>query len=667
MEGIPVLKAKLSIPELPDRLLYSGRIKKLDIAGHKAVIVTAPSGFGKTTAVLLSLKKYRDNIRWYRMEKEDSFLPVFYAHLIETLLAGGYRESEDLVDSARSLRSIGNISEEYPLLNASICQDAWAFYSGIKDPVYLVLDDFHNVADNAVVAESIRYFISNMPPNLRLIVMSRVDTGIPDGKLALRNDIHFIDGQALRFTKEEVEKLVTEIYKLRLNEGDVDRLYEYAEGWIAGITILSHTAVRGVSGMRGQLSFAEGNNQKLFGYFFREAFAGLEKDMVKTLAFMSVLPNFTCDDLKAVFGMENAAETISWLEKRNMFLQKIKAGATSYHFHSLFRTALQSILQELFTQAEITDMHLKAAYHYEKIGNFPLAIHFLISAGRADEAVGLAIDEGMRFMDTGDIDKVTPLVQEFDDRSIQDNPYLMLFKGASLMGVDYNQSNEILRRSFLGFSRRGNLEMQMNTFGLITSIAVQRNNLNEIEGIVSQLPKFKAVAFSKKARTSLLMGSYCNAAGSDKLRLGDFLLKIAGNTKEIEPLWDIALKTAKMMHLSRKGELRKAEALIPELLNHPVALTNDRLRTIGLVACHNVTQLTGDKENAQKISEELVSIGEKYNNDYALGFGLRLTACIRYQTRDIPGAVQFIERSAGIFARYGNTVMNCVDTVTKYF
>lgn len=80
MDYIPLLKAKLVVPEIPGKVLFCGRIKSLNITVHRAVIITAPAGFGKTTAVLLSLRKDRDKMRWYRMEREDSFLPVFYAH-----------------------------------------------------------------------------------------------------------------------------------------------------------------------------------------------------------------------------------------------------------------------------------------------------------------------------------------------------------------------------------------------------------------------------------------------------------------------------------------------------------------------------------------------------------------------------------------------------------
>lgn len=87
VDKIPFLKSKLSVPDAPMRSLFTQRIQDLKIEEGRLVVLVAPAGFGKTTAVLLSLSQRRDRVRWYRMEREDGFLPVFYRHLLETLFA----------------------------------------------------------------------------------------------------------------------------------------------------------------------------------------------------------------------------------------------------------------------------------------------------------------------------------------------------------------------------------------------------------------------------------------------------------------------------------------------------------------------------------------------------------------------------------------------------
>lgn len=663
MDCIPLLKVKLAIPELPNRVLYSKRIKKLNIAGHRTVIINAPAGFGKTTSVLLSLGKSNKQICWYRMEKEDQLLPVFYSHLIETLIN---REASCLSESARSLASIGKISEEYTLLNAVICQDAWAQYSGSKSSVYLVLDDFHNVVGNPAIIESVKYFITNMPPNVHMIIMSRVDTGIPAGKLALGGDMVQIDEQDLRFSKEEIESLAADIYKINVAPGEIDNMLKYTEGWIAGITMLSHTAASGLSDMEKRLAANYDNKHQVFKYFLSEALNGSDKDMLKTLSRISILEDFTIYDLKVIFDMENASEIIDWLEKSNLYIQKVKTKQISYRFHSLFRSALHSFLHELFTASEINKLKLNAANHYKETGDFGKAIRNLIAAGRTEEAVSIASIEGVKFMDNGDVDKVASIVQEFPEELIQSNRYLLFLYGGYLMRVECDQSYSYLRKAFFFFRQSGDLDLLIKTVGLMIAIAFQKSDFKNIKELISHIPKFKTMAVSKHARVTLLMSGFMSTAWTDKLALGDLLYRFIERQGSFEPLWDYTCRMAKCVLLYRKGDLEAAAEKLNQLLYHPTALVNDHWRTIGLVIGHVITSLRGDLEGSQKLAEELAAIGEKYSSDYSTGYALRLAAYIKYQTRDIKGAVSQTEESAIVFARYGNMVMAGAARINKY-
>lgn len=158
-----------------------------------------------------------------------------------------------------------------------------------------------------------------------------------------------------------------------------------------------------------------------------------------------------------------------------------------------------------------------------------------------------------------------------------------------------------------------------------------------------------------------------NAAWADKLSLADTLYKIIERFGFYEPLWDYTSKMAKVMVLYRKGDLETAKELSKQLPNHPTAMINERWKSIGLAVSHAVTSQMGDSDASQQIMEELLSIGEKYNSDYARGYGLRLAAYNRYQARDIKGAVLQMDSSISMFARYGNTIMVSVERIIKYF
>ena len=113
------------------------------------------------------------------MDKEDSFLPLFYAHLLNTLFAGSESPHTESLDMLKGLQ---RIEEDYPLLNAQIVQDAFMLYGDSEEKIYLVLDDFHNVTDNKQIIDIIQYLIINMPECFSFVITSRTETGLRDRK-----------------------------------------------------------------------------------------------------------------------------------------------------------------------------------------------------------------------------------------------------------------------------------------------------------------------------------------------------------------------------------------------------------------------------------------------------------------------------------------------------
>jgi ATP/maltotriose-dependent transcriptional regulator MalT len=111
MEHNLIVKSKLVVPQLPKGVLITNRIRELGIEQFRVVSAVAPAGYGKTTAVLASLHR-RDNLHWYRMDREDTRLPIFYAHLLEALF-GRFKKQEP--ESLQYFRSLSDLAQTYDL------------------------------------------------------------------------------------------------------------------------------------------------------------------------------------------------------------------------------------------------------------------------------------------------------------------------------------------------------------------------------------------------------------------------------------------------------------------------------------------------------------------------------------------------------------------------
>ena len=86
-------------------------------------------------------------------------------------------------DSFRMFNSLGDLQEDYPLLNAQICQEMASLVEDSIDDLFLVFDDYQAVMDNDVIKSTMQYFASNMPACVHMIIASRKDPGILTGKL----------------------------------------------------------------------------------------------------------------------------------------------------------------------------------------------------------------------------------------------------------------------------------------------------------------------------------------------------------------------------------------------------------------------------------------------------------------------------------------------------
>ncbi len=242
----------------------------------------------------------------------------------------------------------------------------------------------------------------NLPQNSHFIIMSRIDAGIGSRKPALQGEYLHIGEQALRFSEEEVYKLLVENYKVRMDSSEIHSIYEYAEGWIAGVNMLAHAAAGRYVDL-DDMPVGE-NIHHIFDYLLGEALKGLNTTLKKNLTQISLLSDFTCEALHEVFNIENAAGLIDHLENNNIFTHKVKAEVPTYRYHPLFRSALQTILTDLFTKDEIENMRLRAAQYFQKTGDFASASAFLLNAGHICDAVNLAVTEGIKYVDAGNVE-----------------------------------------------------------------------------------------------------------------------------------------------------------------------------------------------------------------------------------------------------------------------
>lgn len=662
MQATPLLKSKLMIPELPAGALLTDRIKKLPLREKKATIMVAQGGFGKTTAILLALRNERLNVRWYRLEKEDASLPVFYTHLIETLFAGIGKVS---LDSYKGLNGVSNIVDDYSVINALICQDAWTHFPADGPRHYLVLDDYHRVMDNSLIAESVRYFIANMPEHLGIIVSSRVEPDIYSGKLTLNNDVYRIGEDSLRFTRAEAEKLLLGVYKVSASQTELDAIFDYTEGWIAGLYLLSHIESPPQISAAQKMAIQPGG-QELFNFFFRSFFKEMADDRLETLALMSIFSEFSRDDLALVLEIENADELLSWLESNNMYVQKFMSRPVKYRFHSMFRRELELYLQNTRSRKEISELYLKAARHYEKIGETGNAIQLYIAAEDMPGAVETLKNAFSRLFPLGKAEKVMYHISNFPESVVRSEPDLLFCRGCMLLTTDVDEAYACFRSALLMFRKKGDMTSLMNSFGMILVLSYQTNDFRYANEAVKHVPMLRVALSKSSPRKKLFIAAFISIVAGERLKLGALIVKFIERMRIDEQVWEYSFLVIRGLLFYRIGRLDEAAEIFYRVMRHPICQTSDQWHIIGMVGCHNSIWLRGDFEAAKGIMNEFASLGEKYDSDHCRSFAYRISAFSKFRENDLPGSIEDGQKNADMQKRYGSQLLASAAMIARY-
>lgn len=101
-------------------------------------------------------------------------------------------------------------------------------------PVVLVLDDCHEITAQAV-HDMLIFMLDHLPPQIHLVVATRVDPPWPLARLRARQEMVELRSQDLRFSRDESSAFFNQVMELKLSAGSIAVLDARTEGWIAGL------------------------------------------------------------------------------------------------------------------------------------------------------------------------------------------------------------------------------------------------------------------------------------------------------------------------------------------------------------------------------------------------------------------------------------------------
>lgn len=454
-------QTKLYPPHLSDDVLQRPRLLNTlhaAVTTKRLTLLSAPAGSGKTTAIATLPQSYPDlPFAWITLDEDDNDPFTF----LQTLLASIRRCCPNCGRNLDMLLTTSSApSFELRRMMGLLINDILA--AG-PDILILVLDDLHRVSEVAI-HQALDFFLEHLPPSLHLVVATRSDPPLQLSRLRARSELAEFRMDQLCFTDAEIQALFNDMLHLDLTPGDLSRLQQRTEGWVAGVRLLTLSLPRlGTVQKRADLIHHLAQSQRfLFDYLVDEVLNQLEPELRDFLRQTSILSQLTPALCNVVTRREDSAVLLDTLYRQNLFLVMNEPDSDhpfaepTYRYHALFAQFLQRDLHQKFPST-IPDLHRRAAeahpgeaqaiYHYLQAQQWVQAAEKITSVARRELHRGLMRAATLRWIEA------LP-VSIYDDR-----PWLQFFTAAYLAQKgSLGQSSAQLQSILITFQQQGDLE-----------------------------------------------------------------------------------------------------------------------------------------------------------------------------------------------------------------
>lgn len=373
-----VVITKFAPPRIGSRTIARAHlVPRLQEGRHrKLTLLVGGAGFGKTTLMAQwrqELGKGGARPVWMSLAPDDGPLPRFCAHLHAALRQAGVAIGDDVLLSPCEIA-------EPPVL-AGLLLNALAQVPG---ELYLMLDDFHHVADPATL-RLVQALLDATPPGLHIAIAARAAPPLLLGRLRAMGELSEVDGAQLAFDFRETLDFLRIHLDARIDLDAANHLHSLSGGWPIGLQ-LAAISLKANPANRARLRTLAPDSGALEAYLSEDVLTGLPPGLADFMQKLSVLRRFEAGVAAHVTGRADANALIAAIEARNLFLvpaegddgsaEACHGGRQWYRFHPMFAEYLaRRLAAQAATQAvDIPALHARATQWFARHGLIEEAI-----------------------------------------------------------------------------------------------------------------------------------------------------------------------------------------------------------------------------------------------------------------------------------------------------
>ncbi|MEZ4660307.1 MAG: LuxR C-terminal-related transcriptional regulator [Caldilineaceae bacterium] len=414
----PLITTKLYTPKPRHGLVSRPHLLERVSAGvaNKLTLISAPTGYGKTSlmAEWCAGPGQERAVAWLALEEGDNDATCFLAYLIGALQQIQVGLGDDVLTLLQ-----GEPPPASALLGLLINELAV-----MPHEFALVLEDYHAI-ELPALHQMIVFLLEHMPPQMHLVILTRVDPPFPLARLRARGELVEVRARDLRFSLADTTAFVREMAGLALPDETIATLFERTEGWITGLQ-LAALSLEGQENPAELVAAFASERGYIVDYLIEEVLDRQPAALRRFLLQTSILGRMNGPLCEALTGQPNGEATLEHLERANLFLVSLGNEEHWYRYHHLFAEVMAKRLQR-FHPDQVTELHVRAAAWFNAHNLFAEAIHHALAANEHPLAAEIVEREAEHLLNRGNLATLMDRLTRLPPAVVDDRPQLSVY------------------------------------------------------------------------------------------------------------------------------------------------------------------------------------------------------------------------------------------------
>jgi LuxR family transcriptional regulator, maltose regulon positive regulatory protein len=439
------------------------------------ILILGQAAQGKSTLAASYIAVTDVPSAWVNLEKEDGDpVNLFYS------LVFAFQHILKQVDFSRLL--------SYPTVNVGLREETplyrgWvtALVQVIPGPVQLVLDGVDCLAQDAPSLQLLKILVWQLPPGVRLIMLSRTEPSLELQSLRVKQMARVISNQDLAFSLDETQAFFKELKKIPLSDAQIRKIHQFTEGWVGGLVLLSERLRQLQADHREKFIQKEIPTRfkgELFRYFGEEIFASQPDSAKQFLIRSSILDTIEPAFIRDFLGAEIAEKTLPNIVKKNLFVESIydEKKGWIFRFHQLFRDFLHTGFMTEITPELRQSLLLKAGSLCGERGEHESSIKYYLEAKAYDRAIRVIEQIGMDLWRAGRTGDLSKWLRALPAELMENNPWLLYLLSLTRRFTEAKENASRLWKALKLFEQSGDTKGQMLSLAFLIEASTLMGN-----------------------------------------------------------------------------------------------------------------------------------------------------------------------------------------------